>query len=75
MHRPDEVPFVSKEWFRIPMDQETFVTITPKVTLTSDSVKGYDIKRYDTSFEGDLNYSSAAREIWLSVPYKKCTLK
>lgn len=45
MHRPDEVPFVSKQWFRVPMDQESYVTITPKVTLTDNAVKRYNVER------------------------------
>lgn len=45
MHRPDEVPFVSKEWFRVPMQQETYVTIKPRVTLTADSLRKYDADR------------------------------
>lgn len=45
MHRPDEIPMVSKEWFRVPMHQESFVSITPRVTLTADSLKRYDAER------------------------------
>lgn len=45
MHRPDEAPFVSKEWFRVPMHQESYVSITPHVTLTADSLKKYDPER------------------------------
>ncbi|XP_037031883.1 pickpocket protein 28-like isoform X1 [Bradysia coprophila] len=58
MHRPDEVPFVSKEWFRVPMDQETYVSITPKVTLTADSVKSYSVKSRQCYFgyERQLKY-------------------
>ncbi|KAJ6633490.1 Pickpocket protein 28, partial [Pseudolycoriella hygida] len=58
MHRPDEVPFVSKEWFRVPMHQESYVTITPRVILTDDSLKRYDAESRQCFFgnERQLKY-------------------
>lgn len=50
MHRPDEVPFVSRDWFRVPMNQESYVSITPQVTLTADSLRSYDPQRWDNYY-------------------------
>ncbi|XP_062555533.1 pickpocket protein 28-like [Armigeres subalbatus] len=41
LHMPDEFPLVSHQYFRVPLDQELIVTVTPVVMGTDDRVRHY----------------------------------
>lgn len=39
LHLPNEYPQIANHYFRVPLNMETFVTITPRVTTTANSLK------------------------------------
>ncbi|KXJ70516.1 hypothetical protein RP20_CCG023314 [Aedes albopictus] len=41
LHMPDEFPIVSHQYFRVPLDQELIVSVTPNVMATDDRVRSY----------------------------------
>lgn len=41
LHMPDEFPLVSHQYFRVPLDQELIVSVTPNVISTNDRVRRY----------------------------------
>lgn len=41
LHSAHESPFVSRHYFRAPLNHETFVKIRPNVQQTSDDVRSY----------------------------------
>lgn len=41
LHAPDEMPQISKHYFRVPLNQETIVAVKPKVTTTSARLRSY----------------------------------
>lgn len=47
LHSPHESPFVSRHYFRAPLNHETTVTIRPKVQQASEELRGQNPARYD----------------------------
>ncbi|KAH8375195.1 hypothetical protein KR200_002252 [Drosophila serrata] len=58
LHTPGDVAQVSKQYFRIPFDQEVLISIRPKIITTSDGLKHYEPNRRQCYFqkERDLRY-------------------
>ena len=58
LHPPDEVPRVSMQFFRVPLDQEVIVAIKPDMMTTSSGLKDYDPHRRGCYFahERQLRY-------------------
>lgn len=46
LHPPDELPQISKHYFRVPLNTETRVTVRPVVTTASKDLLSYDWKTY-----------------------------
>uniref|UniRef100_T1H5I3 Uncharacterized protein n=1 Tax=Megaselia scalaris TaxID=36166 RepID=T1H5I3_MEGSC len=42
LHTPGEIPQVSKQYLRVPFDQEVLISIKPKIITTSDGLKHYE---------------------------------
>lgn len=51
MHTPGDVAQVSKQYFRIPFDQEVLISIRPKIITTSDGLKHYEPNRRQCYFQ------------------------
>ncbi|EDW26343.1 GL26473 [Drosophila persimilis] len=58
LHTPGDVAQVSKQYFRIPFDQEVLISIRPKIITTSDGLKHYEPGRRQCYFqkERDLRF-------------------
>ncbi|XP_017063341.1 pickpocket protein 28 [Drosophila eugracilis] len=58
LHTPGDVAQVSKQYFRIPFDQEVLISIRPKIITTSDGLKHYEPNRRQCYFqkERELRY-------------------
>ena len=41
LHLPSDTPQIANHYFRVPLSKETFVTISPKVVRTAESLIGY----------------------------------
>lgn len=41
LHTPGEIPQVSKQYFRVPLEQEVVVSVKPNMITTSDGLKHY----------------------------------
>lgn len=42
LHLPNEIPQISSQFFRVPLNKETFVSINPRVTTSGNSLKYHD---------------------------------
>ncbi|KAK5641660.1 hypothetical protein RI129_010207 [Pyrocoelia pectoralis] len=51
LHHPAEVPRVSQQYFRAPLNQESIVAIKPDMMTTSDGLKDYHPHRRQCYFE------------------------
>lgn len=47
LHTPGEIPQVSRQYLRVPYDQEVLIAIKPKIITTSNGLMGYEPARYD----------------------------
>lgn len=45
LHTPGEIPQVSKQYLRVPFNQELLISIKPKIITTSDGLKHYEPAR------------------------------
>lgn len=45
LHTPGEIPPVSKQYFRVPLNQEVVVSVRPNMITTSDGLKHYEPSR------------------------------
>lgn len=46
LHTPGEMPQVSKQYFRIPLNTEVIVSVKPNMMTTSEGLRHYEPKRY-----------------------------
>lgn len=53
LHQPGEIPRVSLQYFRAPLDQEVIVAIKPDMMTTSDSLRSYHPQRRQCYFAGE----------------------
>lgn len=53
LHMPDEVPRVSKQYFRVQSLQEVLVAVKPSMITTSIGLRGYDPNRRQCFFESE----------------------
>ncbi|KAF5291401.1 hypothetical protein FQR65_LT01711 [Abscondita terminalis] len=53
LHHPAEVPRVSQQYFRAPLNQEVVVAIKPDMMTTSDGLKGYHPHRRQCYFPSE----------------------
>ncbi|XP_064539836.1 pickpocket protein 28 [Drosophila montana] len=51
LHTPGEVAQVTRQYFRIPFDQEVLISIRPKIITTSDGLKHYEPHRRQCYFQ------------------------
>ncbi|EDW17776.1 pickpocket protein 28 [Drosophila mojavensis] len=51
LHTPGEVAQTSRQYFRIPFDQEVLISIRPKIITTSDGLKHYEPHRRQCYFQ------------------------
>ncbi|XP_068142436.1 pickpocket protein 28 [Drosophila tropicalis] len=80
LHTPGDVAQVSKQYFRIPFDQEVLISIRPKIITTSDGLKHYEPHRRQCYFqkERDLRYfniysqSNCELECLANFTYTRC---
>lgn len=58
MHTPAEMPQVSKQYFKVPLNQEVVVSVKPVVMTTSDGLRNYPVSNRQCFFneERDLRY-------------------
>lgn len=45
LHTPGEIPAVSKQYFRVPLQQEVIVAVKPNMITTSEGLKHYEPSR------------------------------
>lgn len=45
LHAPDELPQMSKNFFRVPLNQDISVTVKPNVVRTADALRSYTPKQ------------------------------
>lgn len=45
LHTPGEIPQVSKQYFRVPLNQEVVVSVKPNMITTSEGLRGYSPNR------------------------------
>lgn len=45
LHTPGEIPRVSKQYFRVPLNQEVIVAVKPNMITTSEGLRGYHPNR------------------------------
>lgn len=45
LHSPGEMPRVSKQYFRVPLNQEVIVAVKPNMMTTSEGLRGYNPNR------------------------------
>lgn len=45
LHSPGELPRVSKQYFRVPLNQEVIVAVKPNMMTTSEGLRGYNPNR------------------------------
>lgn len=50
LHTPGEMPRVSKQYFRVPLNQEVIVAVKPNMITTSAGLKGYNPNRWVNIF-------------------------
>lgn len=50
LHSPDEVPQVTKQYFRVPFNKEIIVSVKPNMIVTSESLFGYPPHRRQCFF-------------------------
>ncbi|ALC43319.1 CG8546 [Drosophila busckii] len=55
LHTPGEVAQVTRQYFRIPFDQEVLISIRPKIITTSDGLKYYEPQRRQCFFQKERN--------------------
>ncbi|XP_055382467.1 pickpocket protein 28-like [Condylostylus longicornis] len=55
LHTPGEIPQVSKQYFRIPFNQEVLISIKPKIITTSDGLKHYHPQIRQCYFQRERN--------------------
>lgn len=48
LHPPNELPQMSKYYYRVPMKQEVIFSVKPIFMDTSDTLKDYDSKKFDS---------------------------
>lgn len=53
LHPPDEVPQISKHYFRVPPKQEVLVSVQPEMITTSNGLKGYHPNRRGCYFNSE----------------------
>lgn len=53
LHTPDEVPRTASQFFRLPLDAETLLAITPRGISTSEDLKTYKPKKRQCYFPGE----------------------
>lgn len=53
LHHPGEVPRVSMQYFRAPLDQEIIVAVKPDMMTTSEALKDYDPHRRQCYFSSE----------------------
>ncbi|KAL5289998.1 hypothetical protein ACFFRR_009784 [Megaselia abdita] len=53
LHTPGEIPQVSKQYLRVPFDQEVLISIKPKIITTSDGLKHYEPARRQCYFQNE----------------------
>lgn len=53
LHQPGEIPRVSLQYFRAPLDQEIIAAIKPDMMTTSDSLRGYHPQKRQCYFAGE----------------------
>lgn len=46
LHTPGEIPRVSKQYFRVPINQEVIVAVKPNMMTTSEGLRGYNPNRW-----------------------------
>lgn len=46
LHTPGELPRVSKQYFRVPLNQEVIVAVKPNMMTTSEGLRGYNPNRW-----------------------------
>ncbi|XP_036336958.1 pickpocket protein 28 [Rhagoletis pomonella] len=51
LHTPGEVAQISKQYFRIPFDQEVLISIKPKIITTSEGLRYYEPHRRQCYFQ------------------------
>uniref|UniRef100_A0A034WQE2 Sodium channel protein Nach n=1 Tax=Bactrocera dorsalis TaxID=27457 RepID=A0A034WQE2_BACDO len=51
LHTPGEVAQISKQYFRIPFDQEVLISIKPKIITTSEGLRHYEPHRRQCYFQ------------------------
>ncbi|GAB0099479.1 pickpocket protein 28 [Sergentomyia squamirostris] len=50
LHTPGEIPQVSKQYFRVPLNQEVVVSVKPNMITTSDGLRDYSPNRRQCFF-------------------------
>lgn len=53
LHTPGEIPRVSKQYFRIPMQQEVVISVKPNMMTTSERLKNYSPFRRQCFFNDE----------------------
>lgn len=51
LHTPEEIPQISKYYYRIPLDHEVILSVKPNVMTTSESLQEYNPVRRQCYFE------------------------
>ena len=53
LHTPGEIPRVSKQYFRVPLNQEVVVSVKPNMITTSEGLVGYAPNRRQCYFNDE----------------------
>uniref|UniRef100_T1GJ31 Uncharacterized protein n=1 Tax=Megaselia scalaris TaxID=36166 RepID=T1GJ31_MEGSC len=53
LHTPGEIPQVSRQYLRVPYDQEVLIAIKPKIITTSNGLMGYEPARRQCFFQNE----------------------
>ena len=53
LHTPGEIPRVSKQYFRVPLNQEVVVSVKPNMITTSEGLIGYAPNRRQCYFNDE----------------------
>lgn len=55
LHTPGEIPQVSKQYFRVPLNQEVVVSVKPNMITTSEGLRHYAPSRRQCFFNEERN--------------------